>query len=151
MRESKWLRSALQSMPHRLFTGGDAVRKAFQLQAFDRASAARLPQRLPDRTRQTRARERQPFDTFACSCARILVRAEFRHAVQVRHRQNATRMAEKRLNPAGRIFERLDSADNNPQNILLARICYNRRRFRETVAELPQNAPGCRKQFWRIK
>ena len=69
-RESKWLRSALQSMPHRLFTGGDAVRKAFQLQAFDRASAARLPQRLPDRTRQTRARERQPFDTFACPCAR---------------------------------------------------------------------------------
>ena len=34
MRESKWLRSALQSMPYRLFTGGDAVRKAFQ-RVFD--------------------------------------------------------------------------------------------------------------------
>jgi AraC-like DNA-binding protein len=30
MRESKWLRKALQEMPHRLFTGGDAVRKAFK-------------------------------------------------------------------------------------------------------------------------
>ena len=34
MRESKWLRTALQEMPHRLFTGGDAVRKAFQ-RVFD--------------------------------------------------------------------------------------------------------------------
>lgn len=46
MRESKWLRKALQEMPHRLFTGGDAVRKAFQ-RVFDvyDSEPAKTPQR----------------------------------------------------------------------------------------------------------
>ena len=46
MRESKWLRKALQEMPHRLFTGGDAVRKAFQriFEVYD-SEPRRTPQR----------------------------------------------------------------------------------------------------------
>ena len=51
MRESKWLRSALQSMPHRLFTGGDAVRKAFQ-RVFDVYDSE--PPKTPQRSMRLR-------------------------------------------------------------------------------------------------
>lgn len=51
MRESKWLRSALQSMPHRLFTGGDVVRKAFQ-RVFDAYDSE--PPKTPQRSMRLR-------------------------------------------------------------------------------------------------
>lgn len=45
-RESKWMRSELRNMPHRLFVGGDGVRKAFQrvFAAYDYAQV-KSPQR----------------------------------------------------------------------------------------------------------
>ncbi|MBQ3345128.1 MAG: AraC family transcriptional regulator [Kiritimatiellae bacterium] len=52
MRESKWLRAALRDMPHRLFTGGDMVRKSFQrvFEAYDS-----MPAGSPQRTLRLRA------------------------------------------------------------------------------------------------
>lgn len=52
VRESKWLCSALEDMPHRLFTGGDTVRKAFQ-RVFDVYDSQ--PLRSPQRKLQLRA------------------------------------------------------------------------------------------------
>ena len=52
MRESKWLRSALREMPHRLFTGGDGVRKAFQ-RVFDVYDSA--PAKSPQRSLRLRS------------------------------------------------------------------------------------------------
>jgi AraC-like DNA-binding protein len=52
MRESKWLRSELRDMPHRLFTGGDGVRKAFQ-RVFDVYDS--VPAKSPQRSLRLRS------------------------------------------------------------------------------------------------
>ena len=51
-RESKWLKAAFRDLPHRLFVGGDRVRRAFQ-RAF--AAYDGEPRRTPQRTLRLRA------------------------------------------------------------------------------------------------